>query len=724
MREWKEKDEAPFREGKCFGGIYHTLEGELEALQGAVYTAYASTNALYPGVFPSVRKYEAELIAMATSLVGGVNARGEPLAGILTSGGTESILLAIKGHRDWAIKEKGIPLGEGEVLCGCTAHGALDKACEYFGLRLIKLPVRATDQRLDPAVVAAHLSRRTVLIYASAPTFPHGVVDPVEELAALAKAQNVGLHVDNCLGGVLLSFMRKAGIPTPKFDFAVDGVTSVSIDLHKYGYCSKGASAVVFRDAHLRHFAFSTVTDWSGGLYVTHTTQGSRSGAIIASSWATLMHIGEEGYLRAARTVHALVQRIVKEIPTMPGLELVTVPDASAVAFTSTRYNIHAFVSELKKRTGWTLAAMQKPPAAQVCVSERLEPEIERFLADLRATAAFMSEHTDIVRSAVPSCNRRLARRPVGFCLVLCPRSCARTRGQRLTLDFPPLPLLPPLSLSSLVLVCAAAAVRVRRGVRDSGDAAGLEARRSSPRLLRRGPQGEAHFGRGRWRRRSGGRGGWGWRWQVRSDPRPWSARFPSDQKGRWASLCETCRVCAGESDRGRRPPTRFCSHTSVVVHVVVVVVVVVDEHHDRHLARRGLRPLVGLCAWPPVQTIPSLSLRPKIHTPIAVVAVRSATQVDELGRHEVLFGLVCFVDFCVAARVARMVRENITSPMHWSRSVPIVAIGTYGGSTIASILVGHPAGYTFQFSAIVGAILAWCVAPHPRPVLSTRVSR
>ena len=262
---------APDDGRKKWGGIYHgdtsTTGQGLEELQSQVTSQYNSTNALYPGLWPSIQKFEAEIIAMALDLLNGDSAS---VCGLLTSGGTESILLPILGYREVA---KGRGISSPEIICGVTAHPALAKACFYFGIKLVVLPVDPATQRLTVEAVKAATTASTAAIYASAPNFPNGMVDPIEELGAWALQQGCGLHVDNCLGGFYLSFAQRAGLLSDiRWNFSVPGVSSISLDIHKYGMAPKGVSVVGFATAELRRATFHPVTNLLGS-YVTPTLQ-------------------------------------------------------------------------------------------------------------------------------------------------------------------------------------------------------------------------------------------------------------------------------------------------------------------------------------------------------------------------------------------------------------------------------------------------------------------
>jgi sphinganine-1-phosphate aldolase len=393
---------AAFSTGRSFGGIYHAPTGALVEVQNAAFSAFNCTNALYPATFGSVRKMEAEVVAMVVSLL-----HPPPGAcGLLTSGGTESILLAIKAYRDAAMARSGsAAVAQMLVLAPITAHPALDKACAYFGVGLVKLPVDPLTQQLTPATLQRALSPKVICVYASAPTFSHGAVDPIPDIGAICAAAGIPVHVDNCLGGVLYSVAVAEGLtyisrsggaageakPLPPFDFSVPGVTSVSIDVHKYGNAPKGASVVAFRSSELRAYCYSTVSNWPGGLYATPTMTGSRGGASIAAAWATLRFSGWSGYRAMARKTHALHQRLASAIAEVPGLALLGEPALSVVSFAAapgSGLDIYALGARLTEAGGWHLNSLQHPPGLHVCVSERFEDCMEAFLADLNACAS------------------------------------------------------------------------------------------------------------------------------------------------------------------------------------------------------------------------------------------------------------------------------------------------------------------------------------------------
>ncbi len=270
MAEARDRD-AHWRAGKAFSLVYYADEEILDLLKAA-YTMFFSENGLNPTAFPSLRKFETELVGMTASLLGG----DAEVCGNMTAGGTDSILAAVKAARDWgrALAPRNTAP---EMILPVTAHPAFDKAAHYFGVRAVHVPVRA-DFRADVDAVRAAINERTILIVGSAPSYPQGVVDPIPELAQAAQEHGLLCHVDACVGGFVLPFARKLGYPVPPFDFSVPGVTSMSADLHKYGYAAKGASVVLYRNAALRRHQFFVATGWPGGIYASPDARGDATG--------------------------------------------------------------------------------------------------------------------------------------------------------------------------------------------------------------------------------------------------------------------------------------------------------------------------------------------------------------------------------------------------------------------------------------------------------------
>eukprot|EP01062_Namystynia_karyoxenos_P001414 TRINITY_DN10489_c0_g2_i1.p1 TRINITY_DN10489_c0_g2~~TRINITY_DN10489_c0_g2_i1.p1 ORF type:complete len:548 (+),score=193.23 TRINITY_DN10489_c0_g2_i1:97-1740(+) len=379
-----------FRAGQKWGGIYYR-NTDLSRVHSEAWTLHSSTNSLFPGVFPCLRKYEAEVVSMTLDLVHGHEAGA---VGLLASGGTESILLAALAYRNSA-RQRGIQ--DPEILCGVTAHPAIYKACHYFGMTLTKLPVDEKTFQLRPDTVRRAITKNTVAIYASAPTFTQGVVDPIEELGALAQEKRIGLHVDNCLGGFLLSFLSRDGEFTRKWDFSVPGVTTMSIDVHKYGFASKGSSVVAFRSNELRGATYVPSSDGCEGLYVTPTLQGARNGANIAVAWATLMHLGCDGYRTAARRVQEATRRVKREVAAIPELALLVDSDLAIVPIRSVSPSVNIYqLAWLLEQRGWNMFTGQHPPCMSMCLGEQTtDAVIDRWVSDLKESLKYIREHPE-----------------------------------------------------------------------------------------------------------------------------------------------------------------------------------------------------------------------------------------------------------------------------------------------------------------------------------------
>ena len=301
-----------WRGGRAFSLVYNVDDEEHEALLADVARRFLHENALNPLKYPSLLQMELDLVAMACGLFGTV-----PDAGALTSGGTESIFLAVQVARDHARAERGI--AEPRLLTPATAHPAFAKAAKYLDVEHVRVPV-AADGRADVAGIGDAMDDRTGLVVGSAPCYPFGVIDPIEELAALAQERGVLFHTDACLGGWLLPWWERLGETVPSWDFRVPGVTSLSADIHKYGYSFKGASVVAYRSRDLLRHQHFWYDDWPGGLYASGTTAGTRSAPPIAGAWAAVNHLGVDGYMRLASVVRDTSRTIREGIASIPGI--------------------------------------------------------------------------------------------------------------------------------------------------------------------------------------------------------------------------------------------------------------------------------------------------------------------------------------------------------------------------------------------------------------------
>jgi glutamate/tyrosine decarboxylase-like PLP-dependent enzyme len=284
----------------------------------------------------------------------------------------------MKTYRDRANKR------HPEMVVPVTAHAAFDKAAQYFNIRLVRIPVDETF-RADVRAVKRAINRNTIVVVGSAPSFPHGTIDPIEEMSEVARSRGVGFHTDACLGGFVLPWAERLGYPVPPFDFRLPGVTSMSADTHKYGYAAKGTSVVLYRGKELRRHQYFTASDWPGGLYFSPTFAGSRPGALSAVCWAALVSTGESGYLEATRAIMETAKKIRAGIEQIEGLRVLGDP-LWVIAFASDDFDIYRVLGFLAER-GWSLNGLHKPASVHICVTLRHTQEgvAERFLADLRA---------------------------------------------------------------------------------------------------------------------------------------------------------------------------------------------------------------------------------------------------------------------------------------------------------------------------------------------------
>ncbi|MCP3102358.1 aminotransferase class V-fold PLP-dependent enzyme [Myxococcus sp. K15C18031901] len=391
MQALESQEELRWRDGKVSGAVYNGDSEHIDFLN-RVYGLHSQSNPLHADLWPSATKFEAEVVAMTANMLGAdaANAgrpQAEHICGAMSSGGTESIMLAVKTYRDYARDERGIT--RPEMVAPSSAHPAFDKAAHYFGVKMVRVPV-GPDYRADVAATKKALNRNTILLVGSAPGFPHGVIDPIAELSELARKKGLGFHTDACLGGFVLPFARKLGYEVPPFDFRLPGVTSMSADTHKFGYAAKGSSVVLYRGTELRSHQYFTATEWPGGIYFSPTFSGSRPGALIAVAWASLVSMGEQGYLEATRRILETADTLKQGIRAIPELHVLGDP-LFVIAFGSPSLDIFKVMERMGER-GWSLNGLHKPAAVHLCVTLRhAQPGVaQRFLQDLRAAVEYV----------------------------------------------------------------------------------------------------------------------------------------------------------------------------------------------------------------------------------------------------------------------------------------------------------------------------------------------
>jgi glutamate/tyrosine decarboxylase-like PLP-dependent enzyme len=375
LEEYRRND-MPWRDGRTWAYVYDPGR-EAESVIKEAYASYLTENALDPTVFPSALRMEIEVVALAAAHLGG----GAEVVGNFTSGGTESILLAVKAARDFAREERGLR-GELEVVLPETAHAAFQKACHYLGVRPVVVPVDAGSFRADPEAMREAVCERTILLVGSAISYAHGVVDPIPEIAALALERGLLCHVDGCMGGFLLPYFRRLGGEFPDFDFRVPGVTSISMDLHKYAFAAKGASTILYRDKALRRHQMYACSNWTGYTVINPTVQSTKSAGPVAAAWAALHFIGDEGYLAIARQVKDATARIVAAVDAMPEYRVLGRPDMNLLAFASDAVNVFHVVDEMKER-GWYVQPQLAYASSPENVHLSVNPASVRWVDDL-----------------------------------------------------------------------------------------------------------------------------------------------------------------------------------------------------------------------------------------------------------------------------------------------------------------------------------------------------
>lgn len=379
LEEYRAHD-MPWRDGRTWAYVYDPGREAEEVIKHA-YTSYLTENALDPTVFPSALRFENELVAMAAAHLGG----DDQVVGNFTSGGTESIMLAVKTARDYA-RARRPQVREPEIVLPITAHAAFHKAAHYLCLKPVIVPVDPETFRAEPDAIRRAISSNTVLLVGSAVSYAHGVVDPIAEIGRIALEHDLLLHVDACMGGFLLPYFRRLGAPVPEFEFTVPGVTSMSMDFHKYAFAAKGASVVLYRNKELRKYQIYTCAQWTGYTVINPTIQSTKSVGPLAAAWAVLNFIGDEGYLEIARQVLDATRRIADAIERMPDLRLLGRPDMNLVAFTSDTVNVFHLIDEMKQRQ-WYIQPQLAYRGSKENVHLSINPAsvrwVDEFIADL-----------------------------------------------------------------------------------------------------------------------------------------------------------------------------------------------------------------------------------------------------------------------------------------------------------------------------------------------------
>ena len=367
-------------EGRTFSLVYGAGPEHLRLLQEA-YSLFMATNGLGAGrIFKSLSTLEGELVSMSADLLGGPDCPGN-----VTSGGSESIILGVRAAQERARAERP-RVTRPEVVLPASAHPAFDKAAHVFGIRNVRTPI-TKDYVADLQAMADAVNENTIGLVASAPNYPFGTIDPVTAIAEIARRHALHLHVDACVGGFALPFLRKLGQPIPPFDFGVPEVSTISADLHKYGFAARGTSLILYRDQTLQRRVGFKLDDWSGGPYRTPTMAGSRPGGMIAAAWAVFQHYGEAGFLELNRTMLDTSQRLRRGIEAIPGFHVLGDPAMYVWGFASDAIDVMAVADAMAERRWYLGRQLTTPPSLHVVLTPIHAPVVDDFLRDLREVA-------------------------------------------------------------------------------------------------------------------------------------------------------------------------------------------------------------------------------------------------------------------------------------------------------------------------------------------------
>ena len=397
LQAFKGRD-MDWKTGKVWCYVYDPGEDPAEVTREA-YLSYLSENGLDPTVFPSLLKVETDVVRALINLL-----RGDSEAvGHLTSGGTESIMLAVKTARDKARAENPA-ITQPEMVLPKTAHAAFHKAAHYLSVKPVVVDIDPRTFKVRLEDMRAAITPNTILLVASAPSYSQGVIDPIVEIGALAQEKKLLFHVDACVGGLHLSFMRKLGYDVPDFDFSVPGVTSISTDLHKYGYAAKGCSAIMYRSREIRRYQIFACTDTTGYTLINPTMLSSKTGGPMAGAWAILNFLGEEGYKKIVQEVQDATTRLIEGINAINGLRVLGTPAMSMFSFTSDAINVYQLADEMSKR-GWYIQGQFSTPSTprnlHISVNQGTIHNVDALLEDLRECVQIVNGVTPIDSDAI-----------------------------------------------------------------------------------------------------------------------------------------------------------------------------------------------------------------------------------------------------------------------------------------------------------------------------------
>ncbi len=376
LEAFKEQDPR-FKEGRVWSLVYYIDEEHAGFIRDA-YHSYSSENGLNPGAFKSLKKLETDIISATADILHGT----EDVCGVVTSGGTESCLMAVKTYRDMARDQRRVV--RPEMVMPETAHVAWFKASEYFGVKVRLVPL-LDDFTPDLKKLRRLINRNTIMILGSAPEYPHGTIDPIAQMGEIAQRKNIPLHVDACVGGFILPFLEMNGEDIPPWDYRVPGVTSISADIHKYGYAAKGASTITYRSLDILRYQMFVYENWAGGVFASPALLGTRPGGGYAAAWAVLQRFGKSGYRELADDTLRAVRGLRRGVESIPGLEVMGDPIGPLFSFRSTdpSLSIYAVGDQMDER-GWQVNRNQFPEGLHAMVTAQHLKVVDQYVRDLR----------------------------------------------------------------------------------------------------------------------------------------------------------------------------------------------------------------------------------------------------------------------------------------------------------------------------------------------------
>ncbi len=405
LEAFKERDPR-YKEGKVWSLVYYLNEEHSAFLKDA-YHLFACENGLNPGAFKSLKKMESEVISATADILHGT----EDVCGVVTSGGTESCLMAVKTYRDMARDQRRVK--KPEMILPETAHVAWFKASEYFGVKIRLVPLKE-DFSPDLKKLRRLINRNTVMILGSAPEYPHGTIDPIEAMGEIAQSKGIPLHVDACVGGFILPFMAMNGEKLPPWDYRVPGVTSISADIHKYGYAAKGASTITYRNMDYLRYQMFVYQNWPGGVFASSALLGTRPGGGYAAAWGVLQYFGKAGYCELAATTLQAVNQLKAGIEAIPELEIMGNPQGPLFSYRSTNVdlNIYAVGDQMDAR-GWQVNRNQYPPGLHAMVTAQHLAVVDDYLADLRESVRAVKANPELAKQGGAATYGMLAHVPL-----------------------------------------------------------------------------------------------------------------------------------------------------------------------------------------------------------------------------------------------------------------------------------------------------------------------